>query len=61
MIHRKSYSYRDSRLIEEIAPGNANILVFSDGGFREQDGIGSAGWIAYVLGVLGGTKEVTFT
>ena len=47
---KKSFSYRDSRLIETIRPGNANILIFSDGGFREHEGIGSAAWIAYVLG-----------
>ena len=31
-------------------PGNANNLIFSEGGFWEQNGIGGGAWIAYVLG-----------
>ena len=57
MMGRKSFTYRDTRLIEAIKPGNANILIFSDGGFWEHDGIGSAAWIAYVLGGRWGVQD----
>ena len=57
MLNRKSFSYRDTRLIEAIKPGNANILIFSDGGFWEHDGIGSAAWLAYVLGGRWGDQD----
>ena len=50
MKHGKSFTCRDSRLIEAIGPGNANILIFSDGVFWEHEGIRSAAWFAYVLG-----------
>ena len=43
-------SYRNENLIETIRPGNANILLFSDGGFWEDEGLASAAWVAYVLG-----------
>ena len=52
MLHTKSFSYRDMRIIDAIKPGNANILVFSDGVYCESDGIGSGGCIAYVLGAF---------
>ena len=50
MKHRKSFSYRNDELIAAIKPGNANILLFSDGGSWEDDAIASAAWVAYVLG-----------
>ena len=57
MMGRKSLTYRDTRLIEAIKPCSANILIFSDGGFWEHDGIGSAAWIAYVLGGRWGVQD----
>ena len=57
MLHRKSFSYGDNRIIEAIRLGNANILVFSDGGFWEREGIGSESWIAYALGGLWGDRD----
>ena len=50
MKHRKSFSYRNKELLHAIKPGNANILVFSDGGAWETDAIASSGWVAFVLG-----------
>ena len=46
----KSFSYRNKELLHAIRPGNANILVFSDGGAWDSDAIASGGWIAFVLG-----------
>ena len=50
MKFRKSFSYRNKELLQAIRPGNANILVFSDGGSWETDAIASGGWVAFVLG-----------
>jgi len=50
MKHRKSFSYRNKELLHAIKPGNANILVYSDGGAWETEAIASSGWIAFVLG-----------
>ena len=47
---RKFFSYRNDELIAAIKPGNANILLFSDGGSWEDDAIASAAWVAFVLG-----------
>ena len=56
MLHRKSFSYRTSDLINATRPGNANVLVFSEGGFWEHEGIGAAAWIAYALGGYWGDR-----
>ena len=50
MDHRKSFSWRNTDLLETIRPGNCNILIFSDGGARHVDSIAPGGWVAYVLG-----------
>ena len=56
MKHRKSVSYRNNDHIAAIRPGNANILLFSDGGSWEDVAIASAAWVAYVLGGRWGDK-----
>lgn len=61
IIHCKSFSYRDTRPIEAITPGNANILAFSDVGFRGSDGFSSAGWLALVFGGPWGAKSLMST
>ena len=48
--HRKSFSYCNKDLREAIRPGNANILVFSDGGAWAEARVGASAWVAYVLG-----------
>ena len=58
MKHRKSFSYRNYELLHAIRPGNANILVFSDGGSWETEAIASSGWVAFVLGVTGGMARM---
>ena len=50
MDHKRGFSYRNDRLLEAIRPGNANILVFSDGGSRPNEAVASGGWVAFVLG-----------
>ena len=50
MKFRKGFSYRNQELLHAIRPGNANILVFSDGGSWETKAIASAAWVAFVLG-----------
>ena len=37
--------------------GNANKLIFSEGVFWEQNGIGGGAWIAYVLGGRWGDQD----
>ena len=49
MKHRKSFSHRNQALIDAIKFGNANILMFSDGGACPEREIGAAGWVAHVL------------
>ena len=50
MDHRRGFSYRNDRLLEAIRSGNANVLVFSDGGSRPGHSVASGGWVAFVLG-----------
>ena len=40
-----------------IKPGNANILLFCDGGSWESNAIASASWAAFVLGGHWGEEE----
>ena len=57
MDHKRGFSYRNDRLLEAIRPGNANILVFSDGGSRPSEAVASGGWVAFVLGGHWGEQE----
>ena len=50
MKFRKSFSYRNQEFLHAIRLGNANTLVFSDGGSWETEAIASAAWVAFVLG-----------
>ena len=44
------FSYRNSELLRAISFGNANILTFSDGGYRPADNLAAGAWVSYVLG-----------
>ena len=50
MEFNRPFSHRNKELIAAIRPGSANVLTFSDGGYRAEDNLASGAWVSYVLG-----------
>ena len=57
MKTKKSFSYRNDRLKAAFnGGGNANVLIFSDGGSWLEDSIAASAWVAFILGGPWGDK-----
>ena len=53
----QNFSYRNHELMHAIQAGNANILTFSDGGYRPREKVSAGAWVSYVLGGHWGSES----